>query len=371
MSRKPDGLASNRPGLRHTCEVAAVKAIVFDANVFGKDPIPNVDMIEVWAGACADHQAELWIPEIVAYELAEHAASAERSFLETYERHRKRRSRMGLDRLPPMAPILQEDVVDAIRDAGAVVVEVPLEAAREAILDQVRQRGAATRKSDVKTGAADSAWVRSVVSAAREAEEDTWDGLVIVTADTDALVRTCEVLDMTTPRHVRNIQELRELLDEEGPASEDQVNLLTATIRDHLEGAGFGGPDLAEIAGLDRTRGNWWDVRLDDDGYEPWEFQEAYLTPERDFEIVGQPEWDGWSQSLVAEVLLTTDVEEQYARQDRWGDEPEYRALGYKGSVRGRITFAVSGEELETDWVMELPELERVADEDLFEFSLQ
>jgi hypothetical protein len=50
------------------------KAVVFDTNVFGHGQL-DISRLEQWADACALHDAELWIPEVVAWELAEHAVS--------------------------------------------------------------------------------------------------------------------------------------------------------------------------------------------------------------------------------------------------------------------------------------------------------
>lgn len=127
--------------------MTAIKAVVFDANVFGKDAIPSVPVIESWAGACESHRAELWVPEVVVAELAEHALKAlsdKESVLQSYGALRRR---LGLSGVAVPLATTYEDIRNAIEDAGAQIIELDGDSAREAILDQALLSGPAERKA--------------------------------------------------------------------------------------------------------------------------------------------------------------------------------------------------------------------------------
>jgi hypothetical protein len=55
-------------------------------------------------------------------------------------------------------------VLDNLTEMGATIIPVDGQAAQDALRDQILVRGPATRKGGVKTGAADSAWLRSVLA---------------------------------------------------------------------------------------------------------------------------------------------------------------------------------------------------------------
>jgi hypothetical protein len=66
---------------------------------------------------------------------------------------------------------------------GVTVVPLHPEDAKEAVLDQILLRSPGERRSKVKTGAADSAWMRSVH---RMADGDV-DSLLVISADKNAI----------------------------------------------------------------------------------------------------------------------------------------------------------------------------------------
>ena len=82
-----------------------IRAIVLDSNVFGKAALPNVKTIEQWADACAQHDAELWMSDVVLYELAEHAVEAHEEFRHKYDTHGRTVAKWGVAPDGPMSSI--------------------------------------------------------------------------------------------------------------------------------------------------------------------------------------------------------------------------------------------------------------------------
>jgi hypothetical protein len=197
----------------------------------------------------------------------------------------------------------------------------------------------------VKTGAADSAWIRSIVAY----NDGETDGLIVVTGDSHALEKTCADLEVDVPHQAKNLGELRHLLDESDAAAEPMVTLFTSWVQDHFvdsyhgRSTGTPGEDLVSLADLGYS--NWWDVPWPSGGgYEVWAVQEHNISAVQSAKIVGNIEHDRWSDSLSARVELEVEVEEQYARQDPSGQHVEYVSRRYPGRVRGTVqTFLESG----------------------------
>ncbi|MFS0885458.1 hypothetical protein [Aeromicrobium sp. 179-A 4D2 NHS] len=331
-----------------------IRAIVLDSNVFGKSALPNAKTISQWAEACWQHDAELWISEVVVHELAQHAVEAHERARDAYDAHRRAMEKWGIKADGPMSTITTHDVSSAIKAAGAVVVALEGEDARDALLDQVLVRGAGQRKSGVKTGAADSAWVRSVVA---RNDGDT-DGLIVVTGDIHALEGTCAELGVELPRHARNLGKLRHLLEESEVATEPWLSLFAGWVQDyfvnspHGRSSGTPGEDLESLADLGYS--NWWDLPgLPEDDYEPWEQQAVTVSNVQSAEILDDVEHDHWSESLNARIELQVEVEEQYARQDPSGHSVEYTVRTYPARVRGTVQAFVDGESIDFDGLLE------------------
>jgi hypothetical protein len=365
IALQPDG-----QGLR-TIEVSAVpeiSAIVFDSNVFGRQALPNVKTIRLWAQACTRNNAELWIPEVVAYELAQHAVEAHAAFTEMHSAHLKRLEAWGQPVGEQLRPVGVDDVLSAILKAGAMIVPLAGDEAHDAILDQVLLRGAGSRKGGTKTGAADSAWVRSII-ACNNGEPD---GLIVVTGDTSALERTCQEMGVDIPRNGKHLGDVQHLLDESSPAAEE----LVAKFRDWLQAYFVGdladphseGVYLTEIADLGPH--HWWQVDpLPDDGYEPWELQDQRVSPVKEAGVVGEIQHDGWTDALTATVRLVAEVEEQYARQGPLGDNVEYRTRIYPASLQGSLRLFTENGDLRDDGVLEDVDLLRPSPADVLWMS--
>ena len=314
-------------------ETHLVRAIVFDANVFGRSVEPNIRTIESWAKACAEHDAELWIPEVVAWELAQRVSHESEEFARYVKAHNRRRRNWGF---PPFdeSEVLDEGaVIYRMRKAGAVIVDLSGDAALSAIRDQVLLLGPATRKQKVKTGAADSGWIRSVI----EHNDGDADGLIFVTGDADAVTRTCVALGINDPRVAKNIGEIRPLLDELTEATPDQLAFFKMATGAVLTGPDAG-PRLLELA--DVGRHNWWTPGLDVEADSRWQHLESDVMP-YEVEVAGSVNFDAWSNSLSGDVRVDVIVEEQYASQDQWGEHPDYLSFIYGAWVEGVATVFV------------------------------
>lgn len=326
-----------------------VRAIVFDSNVFGRDALPNVETIRLWAQACATNGAELWIAEIVAYELAQHVVEENERFVESYGAHQRSLARWGQRANPDLAAITAEDVVEAMKTAGAEIIELDGDEARDALLDQVLLRGAGARKKGIKTGGADSAWVRSII--AHNGDES--DGLIVVTGDSAALELTCEALGVDVPRRAGHLGEISHLLEESGEASPDEHERVESWL--HTEFVydpalpQYAAPDLKEIG----ESYNWWELPLHADDYGEWEMQERTVGGISSVSLLGAVEHDRWSGSFSAPVELAAPVEELYAHQSSSGDYVQFEQVEYNVRIRGTVRLFDDGRSLASDEVLE------------------
>lgn len=299
-----------------------VKALVFDTNVFGKSVEPRLTTIEQWADACERHDAELWIPHLVAAELAQRVIDATNEAQRQAEAHNKRRAKWGFPPSELPEEIDADDVVAVIEAAGARIIPTYPDAAAEAILDQVLQRGPGTKKSEVKTGAADSAWLRSVLAHNGGSFED----LIVVSGDAGAINKLCDALEVDPPDLVPHLNGIQDLLGEATRATEEQAAAYTRAVRTILDSNG-----IESVLDLNH-RNFWWEPVLPEGFHESWEHQ-ATAGVELQSVDVRDAYFDAWSQSVSAELRLEVQVEELYARQDTWGNQVENCSVMYTGCV--------------------------------------
>jgi hypothetical protein len=163
-----------------------LRAIVFDTNSFPRGGL-DLDLLREWGQRALDDGFEVWVPEPVLWELAEHAAASWDAWRASTNRARKSMQAAGL-RIPSDDPYSSRAEVMAAVDASVRslapsvrIITLDGDLAVEALRDQVQIRPPANKKSDVKTGAADSAWIRQVLRAA----DNDIDSFVIVGTDAD------------------------------------------------------------------------------------------------------------------------------------------------------------------------------------------
>ncbi|MCY1141530.1 hypothetical protein OWR29_26330 [Actinoplanes sp. Pm04-4] len=331
-----------------------IRAIVFDANVFGGSVEPNIATIVNWSEACGRHDAELWIPEVVAWELAQRVVQECEQIARQVEAHNGKRRKWGFPHVAEPPLIDDVDVVERLESAGAVIVPLGGDAAVSAIRDQVLLRGPGSRRREVKTGAADSAWIRSVI--AYNSGETT--GLILVTGDVRAVTSTCESLDLNPPKVAKNLGEIRHLLDETTEANDEQRTNFVSTLSDLFTRPRISQVELRTVADLSYPH-NWWSVDLGMDSDDNWEIQSSSVQVVS-VEVTGVVQYDAWTESLSGPVRIEVEVEEQYARQDRWGDAPEYRSFFYTAWIQGDLTLF--GEQKQSLDSIEIVDVEFVAD---------
>jgi hypothetical protein len=166
-------------------EPTNITAVVLDANAFGADATFNVGLLRRLARDAQEYGLQVWLPEPVLWELAAHVADAVERLSSEVRARNKVLARAGLDTIslpdyPDRETLIDRIVEEADQIEGLVVIECSGDAAREALRDQITGRPPASSEKGVKTGASDSAWIRSARSAA---EDPTNRSYVIVSRD--------------------------------------------------------------------------------------------------------------------------------------------------------------------------------------------
>ncbi|MCU1621305.1 MAG: hypothetical protein JWL79_150 [Frankiales bacterium] len=162
-----------------------VRAIALDANSFGSRHLNLARLTDV-VDRLDEHGAfEVWLPDPVVWEWAEHAYAERYAALSAL----RNISATGLT-LPELAEVTRERVlaeIERLLDVGPVLVRLEVDGVAAAGLrDQIMLTGPAKTRIDsqrrlIKTGASDSSTLRALLEAA---DGDT-DVFVIVSSDKD------------------------------------------------------------------------------------------------------------------------------------------------------------------------------------------
>lgn len=166
------------------------KAAVLDASYLDKGRL-NIGDIERLAAGLKARGAELWIPEVVVLEFAVHAwedLTAERQM-------HKRLRQAGLAEVPPLCDLDSAQVADELLKKCAdipnvIVIGLTGESAMAGLRDQILGTGPGSVKTGVRTGAADSTWVRGVLDRAN----NELRSVVFLSRDEDGVVKTALAL---------------------------------------------------------------------------------------------------------------------------------------------------------------------------------
>lgn len=162
-----------------------VRAVVVDSNVYGHAK-PDLANLAHMALRLNGIHVETWVPELVAWEWAQHLADDWNVIATAASAERKNLSRAGV---PLPAPsLVYETPAGLVRAFLEKISQTPYlriipatpENALAGLRDQVLQLAPGRRKSNVKTGASDSAWLRDVLDAAEESAQ-----LLFLTSDRD------------------------------------------------------------------------------------------------------------------------------------------------------------------------------------------
>jgi hypothetical protein len=216
-----------------------LEAIVFDANSFPHGAL-RLNTLKEWERWAHLVDLEVWLPEPVVWELAEHAASAWTEFDAIARKASKALTNAGIEVQTRSAHTTREEVISKveseIRALGPSlrVLKLDGDVAIEALKDQVLQRKPAKVRDKVKTGASDSAWLRQVL---KTANNDP-DKFVIVGSDAD-VYKAFETWGLAKPRMVplQSLQRALFVLDEPDADLVEKISrFLRATVGSPLEG---------------------------------------------------------------------------------------------------------------------------------------
>jgi hypothetical protein len=142
------------------------KAAVLDASFVDKGRL-NIGGIERLAAGLGARSAELWIPEVVLLEFAVHAWEDLKLQLQIHKRLRQAGLAEGQPLTDPGSSQIAGKLLKIITGIpNVILVGLNGESAAAGLRDQILGTGPGSVKAGVRTGAADSAWVRGVLDRA-------------------------------------------------------------------------------------------------------------------------------------------------------------------------------------------------------------
>jgi hypothetical protein len=325
-----------------------IRYLVFDANVFGRDALPNIRLIERYAEACRRRDVALLIPESVVWELAEHAMAQSDEVLDIIERHNRKREEWGVSRIELPDAFSLDDIRRQVEGVGAKTIELSGGDAKEALKDQVLQVGAGTKKGKTKTGGSDSAAFRSVATEYGNVIEN----VLIVTADIDAATSTFDRLGMTRPRIAKHLGEIGALFDETVAAgSEISAQFYDAVKRLAMGEGIFDEAALLEVAAdLQRSmltlpggaglENRGWEVDEDGTNVIPME-----VLP-TDEPVIR----DDWTKTVKSKVAVEGWLLQDLFRQDFIGSEAEFATFQVRTVVELEVELGFDGDVKDVLW---------------------
>ncbi|MFI7419065.1 hypothetical protein [Nonomuraea sp. NPDC049684] len=321
----------------------SVRAIVVDTNATGNGQF-DIEMLGTLAKALTKlPEIEIWIPEPVMWEWAAHAQQIYNEYVEKNNAASKRLGRTGIAlRLSRIQDAERQDIQRAILrrieelDHPFRILQLKdyPEIAITALQDQVLLRTPAKRKSDVKTGAADSASLRLACTAAANRDID-W---VIVSADPD-ISRALQEWQISTAKIFPNIKALRTAILATEPIEIRFVRSIYQGAWQQLGDFGTGVVSLGEIhdAGIsDKVLGG-------SNRYLSLDLQVESL---RHIVSLRSVEVDHEANLGTAEIVALGDVEVAGWNMDHFGDKlvADY-GTAYDGLITIAMTFTVAAED--------------------------
>jgi hypothetical protein len=214
-------------------------AVVLDTSSMGGGNL-SLSALKEWAGRCAANDLELWIPEVVLWEWAEHAASAFERAAAAAGKDRAELRKVGIDAewsVDDAASVIDHVVEQVRATPGVVVLGLDPQDALDALQDQVLQRPPGSKKQGTKTGAADSALLRATYRKTGGALHR----VVLVTGDRNAVDGMCARMGWPRPHTVDALHVLAAALGLLDPATVDQAWELALAIARELP-AGWPNP---------------------------------------------------------------------------------------------------------------------------------
>ena len=229
-----------------------LRAVVFDSNAFGHAR-PDLAFLEDLAQRLHTIDIETWVPEPVAWEWAQHLAEDWQKVQTAMAEERRRLRRAGLaEHSSPYGDARAVVDVFLARLTGVAHLTVLALSPQNALLavkDQILLVPPGRRKGEVKTGASDSAWLRTVLD---KVDGDT-GRLLIVSEDKD-VEAAFEEWKKDCPL-IRRRSQLKATMSEFTLDQGRAVNLirqyLTASLDDSSQGDGILGFDIDAASNLE------------------------------------------------------------------------------------------------------------------------
>ncbi len=214
-------------------EAIAEVAVVVDTNFVGRGNF-RLGELKKLAARLQKRGHRLLIPEVVVWEWAEHAHTAlQRCATEVQQTRNRVDGSLGIAVDVPNVPTVEMligTITKLLHEAGAEVVETDPDAAATGIQHQVTQNGMGSKKTGVKTGAADSLVLHVVQIQTEEMP------VILCTNDKQLAQAAADTSDQVRIAHTR--RELWDILLVVAPAKEDFVQQLQdyvlETVREEL-----------------------------------------------------------------------------------------------------------------------------------------
>jgi hypothetical protein len=230
------------PGLH----LDSVKAVVLDTNAFGKSATFDMGLLRRLGRDANDRDIEVWLPEPVLWELAAHISDVVDDLTADVRARNRLLERAGLETVPMPTYRVREALIQQIIESaaeaieGLYVIECSADALKEALRDQITGRPPAGTDQGVKTGAADSAWIRAV----REEAADPSNRSYVIVSDDKAVAQAFKSWGEDPPAIFPSIDKVREHVLGFQLASH-QIAMRAAKLVQNL----IAGGDLAQLVG--------------------------------------------------------------------------------------------------------------------------
>jgi hypothetical protein len=228
-----------------------LRAVVFDANAFGHAR-PDLAFLEDLAQRLHGIEIETWVPEPVAWEWAQHLAEDWEKVQTAMAEERRRLRRAGLtvhsSPYRDAAAVVDAFLARLVAVPHLTVIPLTPENALLAVKDQILLIPPGRRKNDVKTGASDSAWLRTVLDEVGDAAR-----LLFVSEDNDinAAFEEWGKSDPLMRRRGQLKATMSEFTVDEGSAGDLIRGYLTTSLSDSSQGEDTLGFDIDAASSLE------------------------------------------------------------------------------------------------------------------------
>lgn len=233
-------------------DFSTIRAIALDTNIFSEAP-----GIEVLASLClradAHGRIEIWVSETVIWDWGQHLHVHQTRLRAAAKKLRN----AGISVRVPDARTASDVAQDLATTIGSLGTSIRIlstaDFAHEALRDQILLEGPAKRKSEVKTGAADSAHLRAYTSEGRSRNLR----FVVVSADKDTRTAYTQWLGEAGPPIFTDLRRATEKIF--GSVTSDEDGLNAAMLLAHR-----GDILLREVVVDEGRLGSWEDLAPDD-----------------------------------------------------------------------------------------------------------